>query len=251
MKTFGIIFLLSFSLIFGTQDVFADTLFFDDFSTDPASNGWTEISLPPFMGTISPFNPPHVGHGNEVIFEKTLNDGIPVSTSITREVSTIGFENIQVSLTAHQQSGAALEDEDYLEISVDTNNDGIFESVLKDEEGWEGMQDITNFDRGHPSNFNPTSTGFLLLSDVAANNPNLKIRIEANFEGSDEQYFLTEFEVIGDAIQENNVIGGKIIPIESTSLILAGSQSFSWIILIAFSFTGIGLLVFFKKSKNL
>ena len=38
------------------------------------------------------------------------------------------------------------------------------------------------------------------------------------------------------------VIGGKIIPIEQTSLILAGANSYSWMIPVALSVLGIGVL---------
>ncbi len=44
-------------------------------------------------------------------------------------------------------------------------------------------------------------------------------------------------------------IGGEIIPIESTSLILAGSQSFSWMIPLVISGIGIGLFVVSRKSE--
>jgi hypothetical protein len=44
-------------------------------------------------------------------------------------------------------------------------------------------------------------------------------------------------------------IGGEIIPIESTSLILAGSQSFSWMIPVVLSVLGIGLFVVSRKSE--
>ena len=44
-------------------------------------------------------------------------------------------------------------------------------------------------------------------------------------------------------------VGGEIIPIESTSLILAGAQSFSWMIPVILSGIGIGLFVVSRKSK--
>ena len=44
-------------------------------------------------------------------------------------------------------------------------------------------------------------------------------------------------------------VAGEIIPIESTSLLLAGSQSFSWMIPVLLSGIGIGLFVF-RKSEN-
>jgi len=45
-------------------------------------------------------------------------------------------------------------------------------------------------------------------------------------------------------------VGGKIIPIETTSLLLANTQSFSWMIPVILSGIGIGLFVVSRKSKN-
>ena len=47
---------------------------------------------------------------------------------------------------------------------------------------------------------------------------------------------------------ESQVIGGEIIPIESTSLLLAGAQSFSWMIPVTLSILGIGLFVVYRKK---
>jgi len=47
------------------------------------------------------------------------------------------------------------------------------------------------------------------------------------------------------------VIGGELIPIEQTSLILAGAQTFSWMIPVILSVLGIGLFVVYRKSENL
>jgi len=44
-------------------------------------------------------------------------------------------------------------------------------------------------------------------------------------------------------------VGGEFIPIETTSLILAGSQSFSWMIPVILSGIGIGLFVVSRKSE--
>jgi len=46
-----------------------------------------------------------------------------------------------------------------------------------------------------------------------------------------------------------STIGGEIIPIEATSLILAGAQSFSWMIPVVLSVLGIGLFVVSRKSE--
>ena len=46
------------------------------------------------------------------------------------------------------------------------------------------------------------------------------------------------------------VIGGELIPIQTTSLLLAGAQSFSWMIPVVLSVLGIGLFVVSRKSEN-
>ena len=45
------------------------------------------------------------------------------------------------------------------------------------------------------------------------------------------------------------IVGGKLIPIETTSLILAGAQSFSWMIPVVLTGIGIGLFVVSRKSE--
>ncbi len=44
------------------------------------------------------------------------------------------------------------------------------------------------------------------------------------------------------------LVGGELLPIESTALILAGAQSFSWMIPLMLSVLGIGLFVVSRKS---
>jgi len=46
----------------------------------------------------------------------------------------------------------------------------------------------------------------------------------------------------------DDVVGGELIPIETTSLILASAQSFSWMIPVVLSGIGIGLFVVSRKS---
>jgi len=54
------------------------------------------------------------------------------------------------------------------------------------------------------------------------------------------------FQLSGNQV----TVGGEIIPIETTSLILAGAQSFSWMIPVILSVLGIGLFVVSRKSGN-
>ena len=46
------------------------------------------------------------------------------------------------------------------------------------------------------------------------------------------------------------VVGGELIPIETTSLLLASAQSFSWMIPVVLSVLGIGLFVVSRKTEN-
>jgi len=48
----------------------------------------------------------------------------------------------------------------------------------------------------------------------------------------------------------DDVVGGELIPIQTTSLLLAGAQSFSWMIPVVLSGIGIGLFVVSRKSEN-
>ncbi len=48
---------------------------------------------------------------------------------------------------------------------------------------------------------------------------------------------------------DDEVVGGVFLPIETTSLILAGAQTFSWMIPLVLSVLGIGLFVVSRKSE--
>jgi len=56
-------------------------------------------------------------------------------------------------------------------------------------------------------------------------------------------------QVFGEFIPEVQVIGGEIIPIEQTSLLVAGAQTFSWMIPVVLSVLGIGLFVASRKKE--
>ena len=49
---------------------------------------------------------------------------------------------------------------------------------------------------------------------------------------------------------DDGVVGGELIPIETTSLLLANAQTFSWMIPVVLSGIGIGLFVVSRKSEN-
>ena len=72
--------------------------------------------------------------------------------------------------------------------------------------------------------------------------------------GTDGMTYTNECVAHSDGVNvahegECNDVGGEFLPIETTSLILAGAQSFSWMIPVILSGIGIGLFVF-RKSEN-
>ena len=71
---------------------------------------------------------------------------------------------------------------------------------------------------------------------VAAHNSGDTIWFEAD-------NFDTSFIITG------HLVGGELLSIDSTALILAGAQSFSWMIPLMLSVLGIGLFVVTRKSK--
>jgi len=73
----------------------------------------------------------------------------------------------------------------------------------------------------------------------------LSIRINGQITGTSGTY---EFEITHSP--STQTIGGQIIPIETTSLILAGAQTFSWMIPVVLSVVGITLFVVSRKSEN-
>ncbi len=66
----------------------------------------------------------------------------------------------------------------------------------------------------------------------------------------DGNFSPTSFDNWFQITAKEQVVGGEFLPIDSTALILAGAQSFSWIIPVVLSVLGIGLFVVSRKSEN-
>ncbi len=60
---------------------------------------------------------------------------------------------------------------------------------------------------------------------------------------------ITQQQGVFETIPSKCTVGGESIPIDTTSLILAGAQSFSWMIPVVLSGIGIGLFVVTRKSE--
>jgi len=76
-----------------------------------------------------------------------------------------------------------------------------------------------------------------------------------NFQGGpDESWAIDNIEVILNGLDDpacisDGPVGGEILPIDTTSLLLASAQTFSWMIPLVLSGIGIGLFVVSRKSE--
>jgi len=81
-------------------------------------------------------------------------------------------------------------------------------------------------------------------------NPGEVFIIGVKFEDEQSQTITFNAEWTMDVNGDDEVVGGSLLPIDSTSLLLAGAQTFSWMIPVVLSVLGIGLFVVSRKSKN-
>ena len=219
----GIILAIFIIFAFSTSKAFADTIFTDDFSVDPSSNGWLESQQqidntpPPFtstaVGNISPCNgcdPIPVSAPTSVIMEKT-GGAVGVLLIIERTIDTTGFTDLSLNMAAFED-GNGVSIWEYFEIEIDTGSG--FTSFLKDVQCWNGVQDVVG---ENPTGFCggttlSTSTGNLALPSTADNNSNFKVRISALINTVASDRFLDNFEVTGNLISTSSDSDGDGIP---------------------------------------
>jgi hypothetical protein len=170
----------------------AAIVFEDAFSLDPGANGWTE-SLNLSNTAVGEISTSLVG--TAAIFDKTAGSG-RIEFSITRTISTVGFENIMADLTAFQ-SLSEFESTDFL--SLEYNSGSGFTSLVRDVRVWNGVEDSTgetlpNLPLG---NVVPTSTGLLALPTSANENAALQFRILGSSNANAEDFLIDNFRVEG------------------------------------------------------
>jgi len=155
-----------------------ETIFSDPFDLDPAANGWTEA----VQDGIDIDDDGGSGHAR--FWRPTGANGSNVEASITRTLSTVGFENIALELFGDQFS-TSFEGDDYIALRYDLDDGGGFQQVF-----------FVNDDLAG----NAFDTGLLGLPPGAANQPNLTIQIAANFNAGAEGYRLDEFNLLGSPL---------------------------------------------------
>jgi Tol biopolymer transport system component len=131
------------------------------------------------------------GNGHLVM---ASNGSGAAKVAITRTISTKGFSNIAIQLTA-EQANAAYAGSDYLKIEVDAG-DG-FERILTDAERFDAIDNATpDNTSGNDGNTSFKSTGYLALNH-ASDNGSIRLRITVSSASSAEKYLLDGINVSG------------------------------------------------------
>lgn len=76
----------------------------------------------------------------------------------------------------------------------------------------------------------------------------LRIGTEFAFSSTDDGDFYKILSITFESLNDDQIIGGEILPIETTSLILASTQSISWLIPVIVSITGFGLVLIRRQN---
>ena len=196
----GSFIVIFFWVISGTvQFAYAENIFDDTFTMDPALNGWTEdqmrIPVFPFPATATG---DIVSNEEDAVLFKIEGIG-RLELSITREIDTTGFENISFNLAAFQTQ-FSYEVPDLIRIQYDVGEG--FVTLLEDHQVWNGEHDLDGDGAEHLlGNTVSTSTGDLVLPSIADDNPSLKIRLSAVMDAAETNtVFFDNFQVNGEPL---------------------------------------------------
>lgn len=159
----------------------AAVVFTDDFSSDPATNGWTELSsaADTATGLIE-------SDGSSAVLRKTGGSS-RITLTISRTISSVGFEDILVDFTAFQ-SLTGYENDDF--IRIEYNSGSGFVTLLQDNEVWTGVNNISgDGTSGNDGNVTPTSISTIALGADANENVSLQFRLTADLNATTEDVF--------------------------------------------------------------
>jgi hypothetical protein len=205
------------SLLLAATSAQAAVIYADPFEADPGANGWTEsvtgdLSAAAANTTIKPN-----ANSTAASFIKAGN-GATTNTylTITKPISTIGYEDIEVTLVAYQNA-TAIHGRfdanaqpinglcDYLTIEYSIDGGATFAPLLTDYARWNGVNEtpVANANwYSATSNTTPTSTGALLLPAAANENSDFVLRIGVVVAHYNEGYFVDDLTVSGTPIPE-------------------------------------------------
>jgi hypothetical protein len=246
---FIVLFAVSFSVLLGSQNAFAltETVFDEDF--DGALVGWSEslcnLNNPPTQvcrldQATTLFDPPNelpnsLPNWGFVEIEANGGEFIPVEVRYAKSFNVVNEDDYTVSSWLGVKDCSGLGD---CHIASRIFVDGflILEQSGPDVSDEPLLPSHVFFEQ---STFHLTSGPHMIelgmLSPEGA--------IAGNFRASFDNVLIQREVPV-------QVVGGTIIPIDTTALLLANIQSTTWMIPIVLSIVGIGLFVVSRKSEN-
>jgi len=244
---------ISFSVLLGSQNAFADISTFTDKTTFLASTGATSATGPlPNLGLIPggptasqtvgtvtfTISPPsselYIGAAGKPVVPgldwTAINPGPDIAISdienlnvnLAAPVSSLGFDIVEPSMGFDPGTGFT---------------DTTFSFTLKN-----GPAIVDSFQFNVPDDV-------LAFVGVSSDLPFDRVEIRDITATNDDEYW-GQFYTSSIPLPPPKVVGGELIPIQATSLLLTNTQSFSWMIPVVFSILGIGLFVVSRKSEN-
>ena len=133
--------------------------------------------------------------------------------SLSRTLNTRGFRNIAVSMNVFQTAVSyegtdEAGDADVIKLQADYGDGNGFQDLLVDDSVWQGWLDLTGNDFNmapieNPAlwgNETPTDSVWVMLPELANNNPNLVLRILAMSSSEQELYYVNSITVLGETI---------------------------------------------------
>ncbi len=239
--------------IFGFQDASAVISTFNDKTTFLATTGAISVTGPlPDLGLI-----PGGGGAVQSVGQATFSITPPSSQLFIGTAGTVGVTNndCTLRLAGHDIAISDVENLnvdlanpvfsfgiDFVEPEFDPNVGGVFVESTFTVTLLNGAVVVDSFSVSSP---NDSAEFFGVWSDSIFD----RVEIRETTGALENEFFGEVFTGTIPLFEPpSGVIGGEIIPIESTSLILAGAQTFSWMIPVVLSVLGIGLFVVSRKS---
>ena len=248
--------LIAFSVLLlipiGAQNTFAATIStFDDKTAFLTATGATSVTGPlPDLGLI-----PGGAGGVQTVGQATFSITPPSSQLFIGTAGTVGVTNNDWTLRLAGNDIAISDVEnlnvdlanpvfsfgiDFVEPEFDPNVSGPFAESTFTVTLLNGAVVVDSFSVSRPND----SAEFIgVWSDSIFD----RVEIRETIGLLENEFF---GQVYTGTIPLFELVAGEIIPIEQTSLILAGAQTFSWMIPVVLSILGIGLLAVSRKSEN-
>ena len=236
----------------GTQNVNALITTFDDKPTFLATTGATSATGPlPDLGLI-----PGGGGAVQTVGQATFSITPPSSQLYIGTAGQVGIVNNDWTL---RLAGPDIAISDIENLNVDLSNPVFSFGIDFTEPEFDPNVGAAFVE----STFTVTLlNGAVIVDSFSASRPNDsaeflgvwsdsifdRVEIRETTGGLENEFFGEVFT--GTTPLFERTVAGEIIPIETTSLILAGAQSFSWMIPVLLSGIGIGLFAVSRKSEN-